>query len=112
MQIDVYHVAFDTDSFSIDAAGQRTIDDVADTAMANRAAVITIVGRSDAAGSPAYNMQLSKKRAIAVHEALIATGKISKDQIATAWTSEKLEIPVAATTTPAPGSRVVDIFIH
>ena len=29
MQIGVYHVAFDTDSFSIDAAGQRTIDQVA-----------------------------------------------------------------------------------
>jgi outer membrane protein OmpA-like peptidoglycan-associated protein len=112
MQIGVYHVAFDTDSFSIDAAGQRTIDQVANAVTGNRAASITIVGRTDAAGSPAYNMQLSQKRAIAVHDALIATGKITPDQIETAWTREKLEVAGLANAIPAPGSRVVDIFIH
>ena len=57
-------------------------------------------------------MQLSQKRAIAVHDALIATGKIVPDQIETAWTREKLEVAGAASVPPAPGSRVVDIFIH
>ena len=112
MQMGVYHVAFVTGSFSIDAAGQRTIGEVASQIKANSAASITIVGRADATGSPAYNMQLSQKRAIAVHDALIAMGKIAPDQIETAWTSEKSEIAGATGTIPAPGSRVVDIFVH
>ena len=112
MQMGVYHVAFETGSFSIGAAGQQTINEVADQVKSNSAASITIVGRTDAAGSPAYNMQLSQRRAIAVHDALIATGKIAADQIETAWTSEKLEVAGATSATPAPGSRVVDIFIH
>ena len=111
-QMGVYHVAFDTGSSSIDAAGQRTINEVANQAKANSAASITIVGRADATGSPAYNMQLSQKRAIAVHDALIAMGKIAPDQIETAWTSEKLEFAGATSTIPSPGSRVVDIFVH
>jgi outer membrane protein OmpA-like peptidoglycan-associated protein len=112
MQIGVYHVAFDADSFSIDAAGQRTIDQAANAVSGTRAALITVVGRTDAAGSAAYNMQLSEKRAIAVHDALIATGKITPDQIETAWTREKLEVAGIANAIPTPGSRVVDIFIH
>jgi outer membrane protein OmpA-like peptidoglycan-associated protein len=112
MQIGVYHIAFDATSFSIDGVGQRTIYAVADAVKANSAASITIVGKADAAGSPAYNMQLSKKRAIAVHDALIATGQIVPDQIETSWTSEKLGVAGPASTIPAPGARVVDIFVH
>jgi hypothetical protein len=43
---------------------------------------------------------------------LIATGKITPDQIETAWTREKLEVAGIANAIPAPGGRVVDIFIH
>ena len=112
MQIGAYHIAFDTSSFSIDGVGQRTIYAVADAVKTNSAVSITIVGRVDAAGSPAYNMQLSKKRAIAVHDALIATGQVRPDQIETSWTSEKLAVAGAASAIPAPGSRVVDIFVQ
>jgi len=111
MQIGVYHIAFDASSFTIDGVGQRTIYAVADAVKANSAASITIVGRADAAGSTDYNRQLSKKRALAVHDALIATGQIVSDQIETSWTSEKLGVSGAASTTPAPGRRVVDIFV-
>jgi hypothetical protein len=57
-------------------------------------------------------MQLSEKRAIAVHDALIATGKITPDHIETAWTREMLEVAGIANAIPTPGSRVVHIFIH
>ena len=112
MQIGIYHIAFDADSFSIDGAGQRTIYAVADAVKANSAASVSIVGRADAAGSPAYNIQLSKMRALAVHDALIATGQILPDQIETSWTSEKLGVAGPASTIPAPGRRVVDTFVH
>ena len=104
-----YHITFDTDSYAIDPAGQQVIHDVASMMEADK--TITIVGRTDATGSPAYNMKLSQKRAIAVHDALLATGKITPDKIETAWTSEQPENTGTASTA-AVGSRVVDIFLH
>jgi outer membrane protein OmpA-like peptidoglycan-associated protein len=112
VQPGVYHVDFDTDSSSIDGVGQRTIYAVADAVKANSASSVTIVGRADAAGTPAYNAQLAKKRALAVHDALVATGQVAPDRIETSWTSEKLDAGVTAGATPPPGSRVVDIFVH
>lgn len=112
VQPGVYHVAFDTDSSSIDGPGQRTIYAVADAVKANGAASVTIVGRADAAGTPAYNAQLAKKRALAVHDALVGTGQIAPDRIETSWTSEKLDAGGTAGAAPPPGSRVVDIFVH
>ena len=112
MPISVYHISFSSDSFSIDGAGQRTIYAVADATRSNKTASVTIVGRADPTGSPAYNMQLSKKRAIAVHDALINSGQVAPDQIETAWTSEWLAAAGTAGTNPPRGSRVVDIFVH
>jgi OOP family OmpA-OmpF porin len=108
---DAYHVDFATDSYVIDPAGQQVIDNVANAAAGRSAAGITIVGRTDAAGSPAFNMQLSQKRATAVHDALVATGKIAPDKIETAWTGEKQQSAAGGAGEP-PGDRVVDIFIH
>jgi outer membrane protein OmpA-like peptidoglycan-associated protein len=108
---EAYHVAFATDSYTIDAAGQQVIDNVANAAASQSAARITLVGRTDAAGSPAFNMQLSQKRATAVHDALIATGKIAPDKIETSWAAEKKQ-PAASGAAEAPGDRAVDIFIH
>jgi outer membrane protein OmpA-like peptidoglycan-associated protein len=111
MPIDAYHVDFDTDSYSIQPAGQQAIASVAQRVAGNGDAKVTIVGRTDAAGTPAYNMQLSQKRAAAVHDALIATGKIAPDQIQTTWTGEKQQ-STAAGATPPPGDKVVDIYVH
>jgi outer membrane protein OmpA-like peptidoglycan-associated protein len=108
---DAYHVAFATDSYAIDPAGQQVIDNVANAAAGQSKARVTIVGRTDAAGSPAFNMQLSQKRATAVHDALIATGKITPDKIETAWAGEKQQSAAGGAAEP-PGDRVVDIYIH
>src|SRR5204862_3805069 len=112
MLISIEHISFSIDSFSIDGAGQRTIYAFADATRSNKTASVTIVGRADPTGSPAYNMQLSKKRAIAVHDALINSGQVAPDQIETAWTSEWLAAAGTAGTNPPRGSRVVDIFVH
>jgi len=111
-RIDVYHVTFDTGSYAVGPAGEQVVHDVASMVESDKTASITIVGRADATGSPAYNMKLSQKRAIAVHDALIATGKIARDQIETAWTSEQPENAAAASNAASVGSRVVDIFVH
>lgn len=111
MPIDAYHVEFATDSYSIAPAGQQAINSVAQAVAGKSDAKVTIVGRTDAAGTPAYNMQLSQKRAAAVHDALVATGKITPEQIETAWTGEKQQ-SAAAGATPPPGDKVVDIYVH
>ena len=111
MPIDAYHVAFATDSYAINPAGHQVIDNVASAVASQGAAGVTIVGRTDAAGSPAVNMQLSQKRATAVHDALIATGKIAPDKIETSWAGEKQQGAAGGAAEP-PGDRVVDIFIH
>jgi OmpA-OmpF porin, OOP family len=110
-RIDVYHVEFAKDSYGIDPSGQQVINAVAGTVGGDGTARVTIVGRTDASGSPAFNMQLSQKRAAAVHDALVATGKIKPDQLDTAWTGERKQ-SAAGTAVEAPGDRVVDIYIH
>ena len=111
MPIDAYHVEFASDSYSIQPAGQQAIDNVAQRVAGKSDAKVTIVGRTDAAGTPAYNMQLSQKRAAAVHDALVATGKVTPEQIETSWTGEKQQT-AAAGATPPPGDKVVDIYVH
>jgi outer membrane protein OmpA-like peptidoglycan-associated protein len=112
MHINVYHILFDTDSHSISVAGQQVIDQAASVVGGNKATSITIVGRTDATGSIDYNRQLSAKRAAAVHDALIATGQVAPDQIAVAWAGEKQQNTGPFSGFPAPGDRVVDIYIQ
>jgi OOP family OmpA-OmpF porin len=110
-RIDVYHVDFAKDSYAIDPAGQQVVNAVAGTVGDDATARLTVVGRTDPSGSPAFNMQLSQKRAAAVHDALIATGKIKPDQLETAWTGERPQSAAGGAVEP-PGDRVVDIYIH
>jgi OOP family OmpA-OmpF porin len=110
-RIDVYHVDFAKDSYAIDPSGQQVISAVAGAVGNDGAARVTIVGRTDPTGSPAFNTQLSQKRAAAVHDALVATGKITPDQLETAWTGERPQSAAGGAVEP-PGDRVVDIYIH
>lgn len=111
MPLDAYHVDFASDSYAIDGTGQQAIDAAAGAAAAKSGARVTIVGRTDPSGSAAYNMQLSQKRAAAVHDALIATGKIAPDQLETTWAAEQ-QAPSTVSTAPPPGDKVVDIYVH
>jgi peptidoglycan-associated lipoprotein len=45
------------------------------------AALITVEGFTDTAGSPAYNMQLGQRRAEAVKDYLVTNGQIPPDQV-------------------------------
>jgi OmpA-OmpF porin, OOP family len=111
-QASVYQVVFDPGSYSINLAGQRAIEDVSSVVTGNKKALVTIVGRSDATGSADYNMQLSKKRAAAVRDALVATGKIDPTHIDTAWTGEERQDVGTYNGVPESGNRVVDIYIR
>ena len=108
----VYQVAFDPGSDSINLAGQRAIEDVSSVVDGNKSALVTIVGRTDAAGSADYNTQLSKRRAAAVRDRLLALGKIDPTHVNTAWTGEEKQDVGTFNGVADAHNRVVDIYIN
>jgi outer membrane protein OmpA-like peptidoglycan-associated protein len=111
-QASAYQVVFDPGSYTINLAGQRAIGDVATFVNGNNKALVTIVGRTDATGSAEANVQLSKERALAVRDALVATGKIDPTHIDTTWTGEELQDVGTNNGVPESGNRVTDIYIQ
>ena len=111
-QASVYQVAFGPGSADINPAGHRTIEDVSSVVDGRPHALVTIVGRTDAVGSPDANMQLSQKRAAAVRDELLSMGKIDPTHVNTAWTGEEKQDVGTYNGVPNPGNRVVDIYIR
>lgn len=107
-----YHVNFDTNSFTMNADGQKTVTDLSAFLQRNPAAVATIVGRTDTVGSKDYNMHLSHQRADAVRDALVYRGNVAAERVETRWTGENRQIVATANDVAAASNRVVDIAIH
>lgn len=107
-----YHVDFDTNSYGIDADGQKVIAEVMAYLQRNPGSVATIIGRTDAVGSADYNMHLSHRRADAVRDALVYPGNLAADRVETRWTGESRKAVAAANGGPGASNRVVDIAIH
>jgi OOP family OmpA-OmpF porin len=64
---------FDAGSAALTAGSQRMINNIV-SVKAHLTLPIRVVGHSDAPGSSAYNLALSRKRAEAVKRALVAKG--------------------------------------
>lgn len=73
-------VHFDTGKFDINAAGQSAIASVADALKADAGKKIGITGYTDKTGNQDANVELAKKRAVGVREALKAAG-VAEDRI-------------------------------
>src|SRR5262245_44391797 len=82
-----YIVLFDFDKSNINAAGQAVIDQILAAAKTMGTVNISATGHADRAGSEAYNMALSLRRADSVRAALIAGG-VSADAITVAGRGE------------------------
>jgi outer membrane protein OmpA-like peptidoglycan-associated protein len=107
-----YHVSFDTNSFAINANGQRAVADVTAFLQGNPASAATIIGRTDTVGSNDYNMHLSHQRADAVRDALVYKGNVAADRVETRWTGESRLSVATANDVAAAANRIVDIAIH
>jgi OOP family OmpA-OmpF porin len=83
----VYLVLFDFDKSDINPAAQAVINRVVADFSTNKAKAISVTGYTDRAGTDAYNLKLSERRADAARAALIAAG-IPADAITTAWKGE------------------------
>jgi OOP family OmpA-OmpF porin len=107
-----YTVSFDTNSFAINADGQKVVNDVIAFLQHNPASVATIIGRADTVGSNDYNMHLSHRRADAVRDAIVYNGKVTLDRVETRWTGETRQGVPNPNDVAAAANRVVDIAIH
>jgi OOP family OmpA-OmpF porin len=105
-----YNVYFDFDKSTLTEDGRKIVDQVAGQAKGANVRV-TITGKADLSGTDAYNLGLSKRRAEAVRQALIADG------VAAARIDERYvgmrEPPVpTAAGVREPRNRVVEIVFH
>jgi len=107
-----YTVYFDTNSYAINANGQKVIADVTAFLQRNPNSVATIIGRTDTVGSADYNMHLSNRRADAVRDAIVYGGKLTPDRVEARWTGEKRQGVPTVDNVAAAENRVVDIAIH
>ena len=107
-----YTVAFDTNSFVIDANGQKVVNDVITALGRNPKAIVTIIGRTDTAGTNDYNMHLSHHRADAVRDAIVYYGKVTMDRVETRWTGETRPKLPTGNDVAAAENRVVDIAVY
>lgn len=77
----IYGIQFDFDSSTIKESSAPTIAEIAKYLQANPQISLFVVGHTDMKGSLEYNLRLSKSRAKAVVDALIADHGIAKDRL-------------------------------
>lgn len=106
-----YLVLFDFDKSNINAAGKSVIDQVIADYNSNKATAISVTGYTDRAGTPAYNLKLSERRADSVRAALIAAG-IPAEAITTAWKGETENAVPTADGVREQANRRAEIIIQ
>jgi len=108
-----YVVLFDFDKSNINAAGKAVIDQLlADAGKAGLTNVhISATGHTDRAGTEAYNMALSLRRADAVREALI-NGGVAADAITVAGRGESEPAVPTADGVKEQANRRVEVILQ
>ena len=84
-----YHVEYDTGSTRIGPGARQAIMSASDSMVGN-ATTATVVGKPNMVGSDAATMRLSRDRAMAVRQAMLATGNMTPNRIETRWTGERM----------------------
>jgi hypothetical protein len=104
-------VFFDFDRSNLTATAVQTIRQAADQAKAGRSTRIDVTGHADRAGTDAYNMALSLRRANAVKDQLVREG-IPATQIAVVGRGESQPLVPTADGVREPQNRRVEIVIN
>lgn len=107
-----FHVGFAAGYAEIGPNGQSAINGAADALQANPNLVATLVGSADSDGRDQANMQLSRQRARAVHDALMRTGKVRERQLDTRWTGDRRAGPNPGAAVAGVSDRSVEITLH
>jgi len=105
----VIHFAFD--SAMLDDKAVKVLDAVAALAQQDRAARISVFGHTDRAGTVAYNLGLSRRRAEAVVEALSRLG-IARDRMVSSSFGETKPIVATPDGVANPQNRRAEITVQ
>lgn len=105
------NVYFDFNRYRLTLEAREIIQQLAIQLKTESAATVTIIGKTDRAGSASYNLELSKRRAESVRAELIKDG-IAQNRITTRWTGERRPPVKTANGVREPRNRVVEIFVH
>jgi OOP family OmpA-OmpF porin len=106
-----YQVFFDTDQADLSPRGQLIVDKVAYVVRNNNEVRVTVIGRTDRAGTATANMALSERRAELVRDALIAAG-VPSARIDTSWLGEGKQDAPTPDDVAQQRNRVVDIVVQ
>lgn len=105
-----FAVPFDFDSSSINTAGASIINEAAQGFAAAGAGRISLRGHTDSSGDNRYNATLSKARANAVKEALVAKG-VPADAISAIFFGERKQAEPTGDGVRSQANRRVEIVI-
>jgi OOP family OmpA-OmpF porin len=77
----IYGIYFDTDSYTIKDKSEPTLKAIADMLKTNTSLDVFVIGHTDMTGTLEHNMDLSRKRAESVMNALITRYDIEPDRL-------------------------------
>jgi len=103
--------AFDTNSSTIKAGFDSTMDKVADVVLRYGKTTLTVVGHTDNVGSDEYNQKLSEQRAHAVAQYL-ESKRVNDMRLALAGKGETQPIASNATEAGRQQNRRVEIYVE
>lgn len=106
-----FDIFFAFDKANLDAMAIATIDRIAAAAKAFLPARVSVFGHTDRAGSVAYNVGLSKRRAKAVVDALVARGIAANRMISSSFGESRPRVPTADGV-PHPQNRRAEITVQ
>jgi peptidoglycan-associated lipoprotein len=105
-----YQIYFEAGGFQIKDKAQSIVRSVAHLVATEGPSRVTVIGKTDRIGAAPANMALSRRRAGAVRDALIAVG-VPTSSILTRWTGERKPHMATADQVDEQGNRVVDITV-
>jgi outer membrane protein OmpA-like peptidoglycan-associated protein len=104
-------VLFATDKYEVQGSAMPQLDQVADALIkASPDSTITVEGHTDAQGQPAYNKDLSQKRASAVAAYLVSRG-IARDRVTAVGIGQERPVASNSTIDGRAQNRRVEIIV-
>ncbi len=107
---ELYLVYFDFDNAELSEAAKAVLETASSAGRKLKGMTVTVSGHTDLAGTADFNMELSKRRAMAVSEALIKAGVASAAVKAEAF-GQTLPAIITADGVAEAGNRRVEIFL-
>jgi len=105
-----YLVFFDFNKSDLTSDAQKIIHDAADNAAKSSPTKLTVTGHTDTVGSDAYNLRLSKRRAVSVQKELVRDGVPAGEIAIFAKGKHELLVPTADGVKEPQNRRVQIVF--